>query len=378
MAKGKRDNPTRKERRAQKKQVLSGGDDDFDLDAQLKKLGLTTKCITGDGNCLFRALSDQYYGYDKHHRSIRREVCEYLGQHKDTYQYFVEDDIPFDQYLSSMEQDGCFGGHMVIVGFAKLRRVDVKIYQPGMIYVINGVDDEDNQGDEEDTDRQVLHIAYHSWEHYSSIRNIDGPYSGMPEIKDKDTIPEETATATIDDDDDGDDDSPDSKEKVILNACPGTSIRKIRRLLRKHKGDPDKVIDALYESDNTAINENTNGNIEETPIITTTETTGDIENSVTVAMDDQPGEQVGKQPSDDDSTAILPQVNTDHDNKKASPPPTKRLTGREKKLQAKMRQKELQREKKQQLANKHAAKSRSNDTPSDGDEPNQAMKQLHI
>jgi hypothetical protein len=60
-------------------------------------------------------------------------VCEYLGQHKDTYQYFVEDDISFDQYLSSMQQDGCFGGHMVIVGFARLRRVNVKIYQPGMM-----------------------------------------------------------------------------------------------------------------------------------------------------------------------------------------------------------------------------------------------------
>lgn len=24
---------------------------------------------------------------------------------------------------------------------------------------------------------------YHSWEHYSSVRNIDGPYSGPPEIK---------------------------------------------------------------------------------------------------------------------------------------------------------------------------------------------------
>lgn len=45
-----------------------------------------------------------------------------------------------------------------------------------------------------------------------------------------------------------------SKEKVILTACPGTNIRKIRRLLVKNKGDPDKVIDALYEPDSSAEN----------------------------------------------------------------------------------------------------------------------------
>lgn len=68
-------------------------------------------------------------------------------------------------------------------------------------YVINGVEDEDEKGEEEEETRQTLHIAYvfylireelwidelihryHSWEHYSSVRNIDGPYSGPPEIK---------------------------------------------------------------------------------------------------------------------------------------------------------------------------------------------------
>lgn len=40
-----------------------------------------------------------------------------------------------------------------------------------------------------------------------------------------------------------------SKEKVVRSAFPDASIRKIRRLLIKHKGDPDKVIDAMYESE---------------------------------------------------------------------------------------------------------------------------------
>jgi hypothetical protein len=34
-----------------------------------------------------------------------------------------------------------------------------------------------------------------------------------------------------------------------MQVCPGTSVRKIRRLLLKNKGDTDKVINALYEPD---------------------------------------------------------------------------------------------------------------------------------
>ena len=43
-------------------------------------------------------------------------------------------------------------------------------------YIIRGISETEEA-------EQTLHIAYHSWEHYSSVRNIDGPLSGPPEIK---------------------------------------------------------------------------------------------------------------------------------------------------------------------------------------------------
>ncbi|KAI7865532.1 hypothetical protein BDF14DRAFT_1824588 [Spinellus fusiger] len=39
-----------------------------------------------------------------------------------------------------------------------------------------------------------------------------------------------------------------SQEKTVQNSCPDVSVRRIRTLLRKYKGDPDKVIDFLYEA----------------------------------------------------------------------------------------------------------------------------------
>ncbi|KAI8081785.1 uncharacterized protein BX664DRAFT_201146 [Halteromyces radiatus] len=380
MTKGKRDKPTRKERRTKKNQILLDVDSEGqDLETQLKRLGLTTKCITGDGNCLFRALSDQYYGYDKHHRSIRQEVCQYLQQHKETYQYFVEDDIPFDRYIANLQQDGFFGGHMVIVGFAKLRQVDIKVYQPGMIYVISGIDEdveeENNDDDDDDTGRQILHIAYHSWEHYSSIRNVDGPYSGMPEIK---TLNPSSSTV-IDtkgnsdghtSDDNNNEVSPDSKEKVILNACPGTNIRKIRRLLRKYKGNPDKVIDVLYESSNS-------DKETKTPMMDTSTTVIDDDNNNNKLISEKEQQQCVQEEEETTSAPSNQGTMKKMQTEKSTP---KRISARDRKYQTKMRQKEKQREKKQQLASKHTSKA-MNDTSNDTDKTanmQQSMKQLYI
>ncbi|CAO3703662.1 unnamed protein product [Rhizopus stolonifer] len=164
---------------------------------------------------------------------IRQEICEYLKENEETYQYFIEDDQSFEDYLENMQQDGTFGGNIELAAFAKLNKLDIKVYQPGLIYVIEGV--------EKQISEQKLHIAYHDWEHYSSIRNLDGPFTGLPEIKCR---PEEN--------DEKAEEEYDSKEKVVLNACPDASIRRIRRLLRKYKGNPDKVIDVLYEMEDHA------------------------------------------------------------------------------------------------------------------------------
>ncbi|CAO0790925.1 unnamed protein product [Mucor circinelloides] len=253
MAKGKekrakREKLTRKQRRAMDKNLFG---DPENLDSQLKSLGLCTKSITGDGNCLFRSLSDQYHGHDGNHKAVRQEVCHYLRENEETYKFFVEDDQSFEHHVECMSQDATFGGNMELVAFAKLKKVDIKVYQPGMIYVINGVDDEpEAEEEEEEESRQTLHIAYHSWEHYSSVRNIDGPYSGPPEIKMIEKILDDVENTNKEDKSGQDpDEELSSKEKVVRSAFPDASIRKIRRLLIKHKGDPDKVIDAMYESE---------------------------------------------------------------------------------------------------------------------------------
>ncbi|EMC91719.1 hypothetical protein BAUCODRAFT_79130, partial [Baudoinia panamericana UAMH 10762] len=173
----------------------------------LSALGLYAAEIRGDGNCLFNALSDQLYGHQNQHAAIRSRVIDYMREHATYYKQFIdvhpgggirrnpkrknagaystpanippptEADIDrvFESHLLSMAQGGTYGDNMEITAFSSAYDVDVKIYQRDFAYMVTG-------GGPEYRARPVAHIAYHMWEHYSSIRNLDGPHTGMPGV----------------------------------------------------------------------------------------------------------------------------------------------------------------------------------------------------
>lgn len=163
------------------------------------------------GNCLFNALSDQLYGHQHEHANIRSRVISYMREHAAYYKQFIDVnpgggirrnpkrknvnpsgyasssnfvppsaadiDRVFDSHLQSMARGGTYGDNMEITAFASAYDCDVKIYQRDFAYVVSSGEDGNN--------RPVAHIAYHLWEHYSSIRNLDGPHTGMPEVSPK-------------------------------------------------------------------------------------------------------------------------------------------------------------------------------------------------
>jgi len=170
------------------------------------------------GNCLFNALSDQIYGHQNEHAAIRSRVIDYMREHANYYKLFIdvhpgggirrnpkrknvsaysspasntapptEADIDrvFESHLQSMARGGTYGDNMEITAFASAYDVDIKIYQRDFAYMVTG--------GAEDTSKPVAHIAYHNWEHYSSIRNLDGPHFGPPEVSAKLLTPEEEA-----------------------------------------------------------------------------------------------------------------------------------------------------------------------------------------
>lgn len=59
-----------------------------------------------------------------------------MRDNEENYKFFVEDDQSFEHHVECMSQDATYGGNMELAAFAKMREVDIKVYQPGMMYNI--------------------------------------------------------------------------------------------------------------------------------------------------------------------------------------------------------------------------------------------------
>ncbi|KUJ16522.1 OTU-domain-containing protein [Mollisia scopiformis] len=175
----------------------------------LAGLGLKTTSIRGDGNCLFRALSEQIYGDQTRNSEIRAKVVQYMKANPGDFKPFIsvetgggfrrnpkrknaaagdltgpsesERDQAWEDYLVRMARNGEYGDNLEIRAFTEAYTVDVRVYcMPASSYIIRC-------GQELATGeyRQIAHIALYS-EHYSSIRNINGPDTGLPNAKPSD------------------------------------------------------------------------------------------------------------------------------------------------------------------------------------------------
>ncbi|KAG1751772.1 hypothetical protein EDB19DRAFT_2000585 [Suillus lakei] len=176
------------------------------LTEQLRSQGLYPAQTVGDGNCLFRALCDQFYGSPSQHLQLRKDICDWIESHAQRYQPFCEDERGLSAHLRCMREQGTYGGHLELSAFAHFARRNVKVIQPGLVYVIEwkaGAESDDqlsSQDNERDTRRKkrqqqrdeimndsqesegTIYVAYHDWEHFSSIRNLRGPHAGLPEV----------------------------------------------------------------------------------------------------------------------------------------------------------------------------------------------------
>nr|QBH67609.1 hypothetical protein UEMT_2075 [Ustilago esculenta] len=309
-----------------------------DLNTQLKRMGLYAANTTGDGNCLFRALSDQLYGHPGRHAQLRQETCDHLAARPERFAGFV-DDKPFDQYIRLMRENGTYAGHLELHAFAQMKQKQIKIVQPGLVYVVDGVDDspeairarekkeqerlrvqnsieaatevaplterqrrrqkrEETKRDKKSTklagsdqastsatataadEAQLsqalcftpawsqgagatappelaeaygpLYIAYHNWEHYSSIRNLHGPHSGLPRIKEQTMAaaaaanPESDASAN----DATKSGEPTREEKMVMQSISGDfDLEQVRKLLHENHNDWEHVVELIVGQD---------------------------------------------------------------------------------------------------------------------------------
>ncbi|XP_022144673.1 uncharacterized protein LOC111014304 isoform X2 [Momordica charantia] len=68
--------------------------------------------VQGDGNCQFRALSDQLYGTPDNHELVRQKVVNQLMSHPEIYEGYVP--MAYDEYLEKMSRNGEWGDHVTL------------------------------------------------------------------------------------------------------------------------------------------------------------------------------------------------------------------------------------------------------------------------
>jgi OTU domain-containing protein 3 len=64
----------------------------LEFEEQVKKLGLSLKDVDGDGNCMFRSISDFLFGTEKKHFKLREVAVNEMRENNDFYGLFIEDD----------------------------------------------------------------------------------------------------------------------------------------------------------------------------------------------------------------------------------------------------------------------------------------------
>ncbi|PHT49854.1 hypothetical protein CQW23_09601 [Capsicum baccatum] len=138
--------------------------------AQLDALGLKIIQVTSDGNCFFRALGDQLEGNKEEHEKYRDMTVKFIRNNRDTFEPFIEDDVPFDEYCESMEKDGTWAGHMELQAASLVTHTNICIHRHmSPRWYIQNFDNRQSQ---------MLHLSYHDGEHYNSVRLKEDPCTG--------------------------------------------------------------------------------------------------------------------------------------------------------------------------------------------------------
>ncbi|XP_024983778.1 OTU domain-containing protein DDB_G0284757-like isoform X2 [Cynara cardunculus var. scolymus] len=79
---------------------------------RLQLYNLIESKVQGDGNCQFRALSDQFYRSPEHHKFVRRQVVNQLKLHPEIYEGYVP--MAYSDYLKRISKSGEWGDHVTL------------------------------------------------------------------------------------------------------------------------------------------------------------------------------------------------------------------------------------------------------------------------
>lgn len=139
-------------------------DDQQRLLQRLNNYGLREVEVSGDGNCQFRALSEQMYRSPKYHMHIRNKIVKQLQYQRSSYECFVP--MNYKQYCKKMARSGEWGDHVTLQAAADKFAAKICILASsrdnGFIEIMP----------QHQAPKLELWLSYSSGVHYNSLRAI--------------------------------------------------------------------------------------------------------------------------------------------------------------------------------------------------------------
>ncbi|KAG0564733.1 hypothetical protein M758_8G130100 [Ceratodon purpureus] len=148
---------------------VEASDDKQRLTDRISLYGLAERKVAGDGNCQFRALSDQLYRTPDHHMFVRKKVVDQLTEARDSYSGYVP--MEYNKYLKNMARYGEWGDHVTLQAAADFYGVKISLitsFKGTHFIEIIPAQQKSNRG---------LFLSFWSEIHYNSIYPAEESYN---------------------------------------------------------------------------------------------------------------------------------------------------------------------------------------------------------
>ena len=158
-----------------RKFITLNEDQEAKIKNNLEKMHFFIKKMGGDGNCMFRAVSDQIYGNEDYHYIIREKCMDYLLLERDFFSQFVEGgNKEFDNYINMKRKSGVWGDDIELQAISEIYNRPIEIYsgsnKPLKTFHEN-LKEFNLKEDNKLNKKQIspIRVSYHGKEHYNSI-----------------------------------------------------------------------------------------------------------------------------------------------------------------------------------------------------------------
>eukprot|EP00750_Incisomonas_marina_P005416 INCI13939.1.p1 GENE.INCI13939.1~~INCI13939.1.p1 ORF type:complete len:632 (+),score=143.46 INCI13939.1:58-1953(+) len=230
---GKReDRATKKALRKQRNKAKHATDAQR-LREQLEQQGLVLDAVKPDGNCLFRSISKQITGTEEHHARYRAQAIEYMRVNRPDFEFFVEDDEPWEDYLTRISSDREWGGNLELKALSDVLRVSFVIHQldaPRFVMQCQG------------QPTRSVHLGYSGMMHYDSVKHSsDSSGPGQPAMR----FEMGDAVAALHEEDDNRPKPITGLERRVMQETGCPHLEYVRAMLRRFNGVADAAVEEL-------------------------------------------------------------------------------------------------------------------------------------